>query len=97
MGPHRIWTKEGSCADVPCDSVPGACCYQDPFVGCSETSQAECTCEQCVWHKLLTCPKIECVHTPIPTVSGWGWVVMALLLLTGAKVHFGRRSEMGSP
>ncbi len=96
-GGQRGWTEGASCADVPCDAVPGACCDQDPFGGCSETTQAECACEQCVWHKLLTCPEIECVHTPIPTVSGWGLFVLTLLLLTGAKVSFGRRSEMGSP
>ena len=30
----------------------------------------------------------------IPTVSVWGVVVMALLLLTGGKVHFGRRRSV---
>jgi hypothetical protein len=96
-GLHRRWTKGASCTDVPCDAVPGACCDPDPFGGCSETTQAECACDQCVWHKLLTCPEIECVHTPIPTVSEWGLVVLTLLLLTGAKVSFDRRSELGSP
>ena len=28
---------------------------------------------------------------PIPTVSEWGLVVLTLLLLTGAKIYFGRR------
>ena len=30
----------------------------------------------------------------IPTVSEWGLIVMGLLLLTGAKVYFGRRRQM---
>ena len=30
----------------------------------------------------------------IPTVSEWGLVLMALLLLAGAKVYFGRRSAI---
>ena len=30
----------------------------------------------------------------IPTVSEWGLVIMALLLLSGAKVYFGRREEL---
>lgn len=96
-GAQRNWTEDANCADLPCDAVPGACCDQDPFGGCSETSQAECTCDQCVWHELLTCADIECSHNPIPTTSEWGLVVMTLVLLTGAKVYFGRRSEMGSP
>ena len=95
-GAQRIWTKGASCSDVLCDAVPGACCDQDPFGGCTETTQAECTCGQCVWHKLSTCSDIECLHTPIPTVSEWGLVILALSLLTGAKVYFGRRSETAS-
>ena len=31
----------------------------------------------------------------IPTVSEWGLVIMALLLLAAGKVYFGRRPEMG--
>jgi hypothetical protein len=30
----------------------------------------------------------------IPTVSAWGMVVLTLLLLTGAKVHFGRKRAL---
>ena len=37
-----------------------------------------------------TCQEVECL-VPIPTVSEWGLVVLTLLLLTGAKVHFGRK------
>ena len=33
----------------------------------------------------------------IPTVSQWGLVVLTLLLLTGAKVHFGRKRASRTP
>ena len=36
----------------------------------------------------------DCPET-IPTVSQWGMVVMALLLLAGAKVYFRRRRATG--
>jgi hypothetical protein len=39
------------------------------------------------------CAHIECRHNAIPTVSEWGLVVMTLLLLTGAKIYFGRRGS----
>lgn len=97
QGSQRVWTQGATCDEVPCDAVAGACCDQDTFGGCTRTTNAKCACPLCVWNKLLTCADIECSHNPIPTVSEWGLVVMALLLLTGAKVYFGRRSEMGSP
>jgi len=94
-GAQRVWTVGESCADVPCDATLGACCDQDPFGGCTETTYAQCQCFMCVWHKLRTCGQIECVHNPIPTMSQWGVVVLTLLLLTAAKVYFGRRSAEG--
>ncbi|MCH8147615.1 MAG: IPTL-CTERM sorting domain-containing protein [Planctomycetes bacterium] len=33
----------------------------------------------------------------IPTVSEWGLIVLTLLLLTGAKVHFGRKWALRTP
>jgi hypothetical protein len=93
QGDHRAWTNGQSCADVLCDATLGACCDQDPFGGCTETTNAQCRCDLCIWHKLRTCDQIDCVHNPIPTVSAWGLVVLTLLLLTGAKVYFGRRWE----
>lgn len=93
QGDQRAWTEGASCADVLCDATLGACCDRDTFGGCTETANAQCQCDTCVWHKLMTCEQIECVHNPIPTVSAWGLVVLTLLLLTGAKVYFGRRSE----
>lgn len=34
-----------------------------------------------------------CAHLPVPAVSEWALLIMALLLLTGAKVRFGRRAH----
>jgi hypothetical protein len=39
----------------------------------------------------------DCTGEPIPTVSEWGLVIMALLLLTAGKVYFGtRRAYIGA-
>ncbi len=38
--------------------------------------------------------KNETIKGAIPTVSAWGVAIMAILLLVGAKVYFGRRREM---
>ena len=38
----------------------------------------------------------DCDSCAIPTVSGWGMVVMTLLLLAGWKVYFGRRRALES-
>jgi hypothetical protein len=91
QGAHLTWTKDTPCADVECDARPGACCDHDTFGGCAITTHNECNCEKCKWTKLATCADVECPHNPIPTVSQWGLVVLTLLLLTGAKVYFGRR------
>jgi len=93
QGIHRAWTKDASCAEVLCDATLGACCDRDTFGGCTETTSALCRCDKCTWHKLRTCDQIECVHNPIPTVSAWGMAVLTLLLLTAAKVYFGRHQE----
>jgi len=48
-----------------------------------------------------TCPNVDdaqfgpCDPGTIPTVSEWGLVVMALLLLVAGKVYFGRRTVTG--
>ena len=91
QGDQRVWTMDATCAEVVCDPAPGACCDQDVFGTCTETTVMACDCKKCVWHKLLTCEDIECLHTVIPTVSQWGLVVLTLLLLIGAKIYFARR------
>ncbi len=72
----------------------GACCDHDPFGGChDDRALDECTCGRCEWFEERTCEEIECASEPIPTVSQWGLVVLTLLLLTGAKIYFGRRAK----
>ncbi|MFH1110806.1 MAG: sialidase family protein [Planctomycetota bacterium] len=90
-GAQRTWTKNTPCADVECDAPPGACCDRDTFGDCTITAYSECDCEKCEWTKLAACADVECLHNPIPAVSQWGLVILTLLLLTGAKVYFGRR------
>jgi hypothetical protein len=93
-GAQRVWTKLGSCSAVDCDAVLGSCCDTDPFGGCTDTTSAGCTCSTCVWTKLGSCATTACTHSSIPTVSEWGLVVLTLLMLTGAKVYFGRREAV---
>jgi hypothetical protein len=96
-GAQRVWSVEQLCADVACDAVLGACCDGDTFGSCTDTTQAGCTCQKCVWTKLGSCSganAVTCTHEAIPTVSTWGLAVLTLLLLTGAKVYFGRRQAV---
>ncbi len=72
----------------------GACCDNDPFGPCvDDVTEAECDCEKCKWFEKQRCDEVVCMHGAIPTVSEWGLVVLTLLLLTGAKVYFGRRQS----
>ncbi len=73
----------------------GACCDQDTFGGCTPTAPDECSCPNCVWHKLRTCDEIACIHAAIPAMSAWGTLVLTLCLLIGAKVAFHRRTALG--
>lgn len=93
-GAQRVWTKNGDCGSVDCDAVLGACCDADPFGSCTDTTAAGCVCDKCTWSKLQSCATVECTHNSIPTVSEWGLVVLTLLMLTGAKVFFGRREAV---
>jgi hypothetical protein len=99
---QESWTKLGTCprdpplpprtSDVECETHLGACCDEDTFGGCEQTTANECALlKKGVFHKLQDCADIVCVHKAIPTVSEWGIVVLTLLLLVGAKVYFGRR------
>jgi len=52
--------------------------------------------EQCDGTDSAGCPVVGCqsdctCSAPIPTVSEWGLLILALSLLTGAKLRFGRR------
>ena len=76
---------------------PGACCDHDPFGGCQDDRALdECVCRKCEWFQERTCEQIDCTREPIPTVSEWGLVILTLLLLTGAKIYFGRSKVAGA-
>jgi len=91
QGLHRRWTSGTSCDGASCIADTGACCDHDPFGPCADDIVlSDCRCATCTWHKLQACPEIECAPTSIPTVSEWGLAVLTLLLLTGAKIYFGR-------
>jgi hypothetical protein len=93
-GVHQAWTARAACDDVECLADTGACCTRDPFEACNNaTTLADCQCATCTWHKFQTCDEIECAVAPIPTVSAWGLAALTLLLMTGAKVAFGRGAE----
>jgi hypothetical protein len=84
------------CDDVPCPPILGACCNHDPFIACADgLSRAECSCTRCEWTQDVLCADVECPRDSIPTLDAWGLVVLALLLITGAKVRFGsvRRNQ----
>jgi len=91
FGTQQAWTVGVACADVECDAVIGACCDHDPFGACTDgVTLAACDCPTCEWVKLGSCSELDCQHTPIPTVSSWGLAILTLLLVTGAKIRFGR-------
>jgi hypothetical protein len=72
--------------------------YTGPEAGiCTDgVIQADCQGENLIWTKGAACSQVDCPATfqAIPTVSEWGLVVLALLLLVGAKVYFGRREAI---
>ncbi|MEK6798661.1 MAG: IPTL-CTERM sorting domain-containing protein [Planctomycetota bacterium] len=99
-GDQPVWTKGATCAEVACAPSDGACCNSATGgdasqATCTITSFADCQCIKCVWTKGVGCGDVICNPNfiPIPTVSEWGLVVLTLLLLTGAKVRFGRRLQ----
>lgn len=92
-GDRRIWSVNTLCAKLEpaCIAPTGACCDHDPFGACTDgVTSADCNCGQCEWTKLASCDDVACPHDSIPTVSSWGLAILSLLLLTGAKIRFGR-------
>jgi hypothetical protein len=79
------------CEELPCPPVLGACCDHDPFGGCTDgLTRAQCNCTRCEWTKLALCDDVACPRDSIPTVGAWGLAILSLLLMTGAKIRFGR-------
>ena len=76
--------------DPPC-GLRGACC-NDAEGFCTITLEIDC---QLIGLRYggdgSDCGSIDPRCGPIPTVSGWGLVVLALILMVGAKLYFGRR------
>lgn len=90
-GTQQTWTKGATCAHVQCAAVTGACCDRDPFGTCVDgVTHAACECPTCEWVKLGSCSELDCPHAAIPTAGVWGLAILSLLILTGAKVAFGR-------
>jgi len=80
------------CGTGVCQPDKGACCIQTPFdASCSVTKGVDCT---GFFTAGSDCSAVACAPEVIPTVSEWGLVIMALLLLVGAKVYFGRREAL---
>ena len=93
------WTRDNDCEPV-CPN--GACEEGENANNCPQDCDPVCgngiveAGEECDGEQFCIPPgeQGECTWSPdkpIPTVSEWGLVVLALLLLTGAKVYFGRR------
>ncbi len=96
--PTNFFVPGNTCAD-PCPPVTfGACCDSDPFVGgCRDNvSEGECNGASESFFPGSLCAQVAC-DIVVPTVSEWGLVVMALLLLTGAKVYYHGGWKRGQP
>lgn len=87
------------CGDGNCEADENSCnCSQDCGLA-SHTEQVDSTCNDDIDNDcdtLTDCDdpdcnlELACMGT-VPTVSAWGLVILALLLLTGAKVYFGHQ------
>lgn len=96
VGDDLSWSEGLDCSEITCNAALGACCRASEMTAeCVQSTQAECPDDPpfLTWYRDTDCAEITCepLFTPIPTVSEWGLVIMALLLLVGGKVYFGRR------
>ncbi len=99
-GIDATWTVGATCSDISCDPALGACCdtgSNDPTLAtCVTATLADCGCSKCTWTRDADCENVLCDANfqVIPTVSEWGLLVLALILLVVAKVHsYGKLSE----
>ena len=92
------------CPDDPDKDEPGVCGCGVPDIDSDDDGTFDCF-DGCPNDATKTAPGIcgcgipdsmapSCVP-PIPTVSHWGLIILALLLLTMAKIHFDRRLATG--
>jgi hypothetical protein len=88
-----------NCGDGNCDGGEDSCnCSADCGLA-AHTEQVGSTCNDGIDNDCdaaTDCADSDCGPDPtcmgiIPTVSEWGLVILALLLLTGAKVYFGHQ------
>jgi hypothetical protein len=81
------------CAPGVCQVDTGACCVQTAFgAQCSVTKDIEC---EGFFTGGSDCDAVACDAAVIPTVSEWGLVILALALLSGSRLIFGRVKTPG--
>ena len=99
-GQNQAWTPDANCAQVTCDPIPGACLdHFNPNPKSREclctngVIQADCQGDKLEWVKGASCsavqPDCSANFNRIPTVSDWGMVILALVLVILAKLTFG--------
>lgn len=92
-GAQPVWTESVLCSGILCDPAMGACC-NTRFGTCTTSILADCIGTNLAWTKGEECGALNCPDPFIPTVSQWGLLIMALLLMIGAKLYFGRREVL---
>jgi subtilisin-like proprotein convertase family protein len=95
VGPRLIWSKGELCSQVTCVAAIGACCVRSTGQCTDAATLDQCTTLGGEWLEANLCANFDPPCVPpdnvIPTVSEWGLVVLALLLLVIGKVYFGAR------
>lgn len=96
-----LCSSDADCADASVCTIDvcfkGTCFYGvidpccEPLGPCPCNDDGSCPFEFCCNRATGFCDPPPC--PTIPTVSQWGLVVLTLLLLTGARVFFGRASH----
>lgn len=100
-GGNSTFSLGTRCGSGVCQPDKGACCVATPFeADCTVTKGVDCVDDDPSDNVFVSfspgsdCAEVACGPEVIPTVSEWGLVIMALLLLVGAKVYFGRREAL---
>jgi len=95
VGDQRSFFLGRSCDQISCVQHTGACCNLNnpPGGDCvNDVLPQDCAGDGFEWTKDTSCDEVKC-FVVIPTVSEWGMIVLALLLLCAAKVYYGFRRE----
>ncbi len=93
--PQVDWTKDASCSSVGCFEHTGACCLDGECTdGVAESDCLGSEAGSIKWQKDTPCDdpdfSVACAENAIPTVSQWGMVVLAVLLLIGVTMKVRR-------